>query len=86
MDSVDGQKICVKNEEGTVLSKFFKPYQLVKVDSVEKYEKPNESHEEEHKEIQRARKHQRVLKAVGIDQSNAVEGKRERKKKEVFDL
>jgi len=49
VDSVDGQKIYVKNEEGTVLSKFFKPYQLVKVDSVEKYEKPNESHEEEHK-------------------------------------
>ena len=52
MDSVDGQKIYVKNEEGTVLSKFFKPYQLVKVDSVdsvEKYENPNESHEEEHK-------------------------------------
>ena len=86
VDSVDGQKIYVKNEEGTVLSKFFKPYQLVEVDLVEKYEKPNESHEEEHKEIQRVRKHQRVLKAVGIDQSNVVEGKRERKKKEVFDL
>ena len=85
MESIDGHKIYVKNEEGAVLGKFFKPYQLVKVDSVEKYEKPNESHEEEHKEIQRARKHQRVLKAVGIDQGNVVEGKRERKRKEVFD-
>jgi len=85
VESIDGHKIYVKNEEGAVLGKFFKPYQLVKVDSVEKYEKPNESHEEEHKEIQRARKHQRVLKAVGIDQGNVVEGKRERKRKEVFD-
>ena len=85
VESIDGQKIYLRNEEGTVLGQFFKPHQLVKVDSVEKYEKPNESHEEEHKEIQRVRKHQRVLKAVGIDQGNVVEGKRERKRKEVFD-
>ena len=86
VESIDGQKIYVKNEEGTVLGKFFKPYQLVNVDSVEKHEKPNESHEDEHNDIQRERKHQRVLKAVGINQGNIVEGKRERKTKEVFDL
>jgi len=85
VESIDGQKIYLRNEEGTVLGKFFKPYQLVKVDLVEKYEKPNESQEEEHKEIQRVRKHQRALKAVGIDQGNVVEGKRKKKKKEVFD-
>jgi len=26
VESIDGQKIYVKNEEGTVLGKFFKPY------------------------------------------------------------
>jgi hypothetical protein len=85
------EKKCVEKDAGkdqaSCCSKVFfgSVRQLVKVDLVEKYEKPNESHEEEHKEIQRARKHQRVLKAVGIDQGNVVEGKREWKRKGVID-
>lgn len=86
IDNIDGQKIYLANEEGILLSKFFKPYQLVKVVSVEKYEKPNESHEEEHKIIQKQRKRDKSRKADGLNKFNILEGKRERRNKEIFKL
>jgi len=36
--------------------------------------------------VEKQAKVEKVLKSVGMDQSNVVEGKRQRKKKEVFDL
>ncbi len=39
----------------------------------------------EHGELQKRRKHERMLKNVGVDLSNVVEGKRERRKKVIVD-
>jgi hypothetical protein len=36
--------------------------------------------------IEKQAKVEKALKSVGMDQSNLVEGKRQRKKKEIFDL
>ena len=83
---IDGQKIYVKNDDDVILNKFYKPYQLLKVDEVEKYEKPNEEHEKEHNQIQSKRKQDKILKSLDIDLNNIVESKRERKPKKIFDL
>ena len=57
VEKTDGQNICLKNEDGTIINKFFKPYQLLKVNYVEKYEKPtDEEHEKEQKETPTKRK------------------------------
>ena len=59
----------------------------MKVNEVQKYEVNNEDQEKEHKQIQTKRKQDKILKAVGIDESNIIESKRERKpKKKIFDL
>ena len=57
VEKTNGQNIYLKNEDGTIINKFFKPYQLLKVNYVEKYEKPtDEEHEKEHKETLTKRK------------------------------
>ena len=86
VEKIDGQKIYLKNEDGIILNKFYKPYQLLKVNEVQKYEVDNEDQEKEHKQIQTKRKQDKILKAVGIDESNIVENKRQRKPKKIFDL
>lgn len=86
INNIDGQKIYVKNDDGELLNNFYKPYQLLKVNEVEKYEKQNEEHEKEHKEIQKNKKQDKILKSVGIDKTNIVENKRIRKPKQIFDL
>ena len=84
VEKTNGQNIYLKNEDGTIINKFFKPYQLLKVNYVEKYEKPtDEEHEKEHKETLTKRKQDNILKA---DLTNIVEGKRERKPKKIFYL
>ena len=86
VEKIDGQKIYLKNEDGIILNKFYKPYQLLKVNEVQKYEVNNEDQEKEHKQIQTKRKQDKKLKAVGIDESNIIENKRQRKPKKIFDL
>jgi len=63
--------------------------QSVKLNDLQVITKPAVSHPVEPLKIHSVEKQakvERVLKSVGIDQGNVVEGKRERKKKEVFDL
>ena len=56
VEKIGGQKIYLKNEDGIILNKFYKPYQLLKVNEVQKYEVNNEDQEKEHKQIQTKRK------------------------------
>jgi len=63
--------------------------QIVKLNDLQVIpKKPNEPKAEPSRveKVEKQAKVDRVLKSVGIDQSNVVEGKRHRKRKEVFDL
>jgi len=54
--------------------------QTVKLNELQVIPKPMENPTMEPSKVEK------VLKSVGMDQSNVVEGKRQRKKKEIFDL
>lgn len=89
MDSIDGQKIYLINEEGTLLSKFIKPYQPGQGKfRWEVFNTKWQPWRRTQEDPEREKKDARVLKAVGIEKENVVEGeKRERKKKKtVFDI
>ena len=63
--------------------------QVVKLNDLQVIPNPSVSHPVEPLKVhsvERQAKVEKVLKSVGIDQENVVEGKRERKRKEVFDL
>jgi len=63
--------------------------QIVKLNDLQVIPKPMENPTEEPskvEKIERQAKVEKVLKSVGMDQGNVVEGKRQRKRKEVFDL
>ena len=63
--------------------------QIVKLNDLQVIPKPSVSHPVEPSNVEKVEKQakvEKVLKSVGMDQSNVVEGKRQRKKKEVFDL
>jgi len=63
--------------------------QVVKLNDLQVIPKPVVSHPVEPlkvRSVEKQAKVDKVLKSVGIDQGNVVEGKRVRKRKEVFDL
>ena len=73
---------------GVELKNYFKPYELIKVDKVEDYVKPVETkHEVEenqeaiHKEIQKEKKHDKILKQVGMNKESIIADKVPRIKK-----
>jgi len=63
--------------------------QIVKLNDLQVIPKPTVSHPVEPLKVHSVEKQakvEKVLKSVGMDQGNVVEGKRQRKRKEVFDL
>ena len=63
--------------------------QVVKLNDLQVIPKPKEELTMEPSKVEKIEKQakvEKVLKSVGIDQGNVVEGKRQRKRKEVFDL
>jgi len=63
--------------------------QVVKLNDLQVIPKPKEEPTMEPSKVEKVEKQakvEKVLKSVGMDQSNVVKGKRQRKKKEVFDL
>jgi len=63
--------------------------QVVKLNDLQVIPKPKEEPTMEPSKVEKMEKQakvEKVLKSVGMDQSNVVEGKRQRKRKEVFDL
>jgi transposase InsO family protein len=83
---IEGNKIYVTNEDGTEIKKFFKPYEVMKVKKVQTFEAKDDEEEKVHQKTQQTRKHNQVLKSVGIDQGNMVTGKRVRRARDVLDL
>ena len=80
VEEIEGNKIYLFG-----IDRSYQPHQLRQVGDV-KVGMTDDDAEVEHEELQQARKQERILKQVGIVQSNIVEGKRERKAKKVFDL
>jgi len=63
--------------------------QVVKLNDLQVIPKPKENPTVEPSKVEKVEKQakvEKVLKNVGIEQNNVVEGKRQRKRKEVFDL
>ncbi len=71
------------------MKKFRNPYELIKVDKIEDYVKPTETEHEVieenqeaiHKEIQKEKKHNKILKQVGMKKENIIADKIPRIKK-----
>jgi hypothetical protein len=74
---------------GVELKNYFKPYEMIKIDKAEDYVKPKEIEHDEvvenqkliHKEIQKEKKHNKILKQVGIKKENIIADKVPRIKK-----
>jgi hypothetical protein len=78
ISKIEGNKIFITNDDGTELKRTFKDYELQKIDKVSKIQ-IDDSQENKHVNIQKERKHNKILKQVGIDQNNVVQTKRIKK-------
>ncbi len=75
--SINGSKITLVNvQTGNKVKRKFQPYELQKIDEVQKFEGKEEDEEPEHKKIQAERKKTRVLKKAGVEETNIVRTKR----------